>query len=340
MNLNYSVGIVVLSWNDWLNTTRCLDTLFKNDYSKFDIILVDNNSDEFHFKKIINWSKQKKIKINFLNKKKNKIKNLKKNKNFFIYKSNKIAEFPFAKNLGVAGGYNIGLEFALKSKYDFIVRLDCDFIVPKNLISGLLKTLEKNKDCVAVSPKVYYYLKKKTKLIWWTNLKFTRNYFRFQRTGQTGHRRVLDKGQFKGIIKSDSICGCCVMFRSKSLKEAMKVHPSRRRVLDEDFFFGPEDMEISNRLKKSGNILVNLNYYAHHKVSQSIHVSGVKSNLYFATIGWLLITKKICNKKDQLITRIFFLLRGILHIIKLIYKKDKEHHLGFLLGLKDYFFKY
>ena len=70
MNLNYSVGIVVLSWNDWLNTTRCLDTLFKNDYSKFDIILVDNNSDEFHFKKIINWSKQKKIKINFLNKKK------------------------------------------------------------------------------------------------------------------------------------------------------------------------------------------------------------------------------------------------------------------------------
>ena len=62
MTLNYSVGIVVLSWNDWLNTTKCLETLFKNDYNKFDVILVDNNSDEFHYKKIISWSKKKKKK--------------------------------------------------------------------------------------------------------------------------------------------------------------------------------------------------------------------------------------------------------------------------------------
>ena len=66
----------------------------------------------------------------------------------------------------------------------------------------------------------------------------------------------------------------------------------------------------------------------------------LRSNIYFATIGWLLITKKICNKKDQIITRTFFLLRGILHFVKLFYKKDKEPHIGFLLGLKDYFLKY
>ena len=99
-------------------------------------------------------------------------------------------------------------------------------------------------------------------------------------------------------------------------------------------------MELSYRIKRYGKILVNLDYYAYHKVSQSIHVSGVKSNIYFATIGWLLITKKICNKKDQIITRTFFLLRGILHFVKLLYKKDKEPHIGFLLGLKDYFLKY
>ena len=167
-----------------------------------------------------------------------------------------------------------------------------------------------------------------------------KNYFRFHRTGKGGDRRVEDIGQFRGIIPSDSICGCCVMFKTSIVKKAIKDYPKRKTVLDEDFFFGPEDMELSHRIKRYGKILVNLDYYAYHKVSQSIHVSGVKSNIYFATIGWLLITKKICNNKDQIITRTFFLLRAILHIIKLFYKKDKEMHIGFLLGLKDYFLKY
>jgi len=344
MNLkSQSVAVVILSWNDWKNTTECLNSVFNNSFPKFDIILIDNNSEKFHYDKILNWCLKKKITVNYIKnkKKEKKIISKFKKKSLFIYRINEIADFPFAKNLGISRGYNKGLNFALKKKYDFFIRLDCDFIVPKNFISGMVETLNENPKASAASPKVYYYLKKKkTKIIWWTNLNFSKNYFRFHRTGQTGNRRVLDKGQFKGQIKSDSICGCCVMFRTNSVKKAIKINPARKNVLDEDFFFGPDDMELSNRLTKIGDIVVNLNYYAHHKVSQSIHVSGIKSNIYFATIGWLLITKKICNKMDQLIARIFFLIRGILHLIRLMYKKDKDPHIGFLLGLKDYFLKY
>ena len=42
--LNPSVGIVVLSWNDWKNTSELLESIFKSDYNNYDIILVDNNS--------------------------------------------------------------------------------------------------------------------------------------------------------------------------------------------------------------------------------------------------------------------------------------------------------
>lgn len=338
--INPKVAVVILSWNDSKNTIDCLKTVLKNNYSNFDIILIDNNSDYFHFDKLLNWCNKNNIifeAINFQSKFSNKKRIRKK---LYIYRINEVANFPFAKNLGVARGYNKGLNYALKKNYDFFIRLDCDFLVPKNFIHSLIKTFENYPKAVAVSPKVYYYLNKKTKLIWWTHLNFTKNYFRFHKTGKGNNRRVLDKGQFKGIINSDSICGCCVMFKTKAVKSALKNYPSRTNVLDEEFFFGPEDMEISHRLKKHGEILVNLDHYAHHKVSQSIHVSGIKSHIYFATIGWLLITKKICNKQDQLITRIFFLFRGFLHLIKLIYKTDKDHHLGFLLGLKDYFLKY
>lgn len=341
MKKNKSVAIVILTWNDWINTTQCLDSLLKSDYMNFDLVLVDNNSTELHYHKILEWCKKRNFYYNIINKK-YQFSNLKikKNKNLFIYRSTKIAKFPHAKNLGISAGYNKGLSFALKRKYDLIVRLDCDFIVPKNLIKGLVKTLNENDQCVAVSPKVYYYLGKKTKLIWWTNLNFSRNYFRFHRTGKYGNRRMIDKGQFKGTIKSDSICGCCVMFRADSLRKAIKLRPQRNTVLDEDFFFGPEDMELSNRLGKIGSILVNLDYFAYHKVSQSIHISGLKTHMYFSTIGWLLIVKKICSKTDRFICNSFFLLRAIVHFIKLFYKRDKEIHVGFLLGIRDYFLKY
>ena len=331
-SINPSVGIVVLSWNDWKNTSELLESIFKSDYNNYDIIVVDNNSNSENFETLLNWCVKKKIKINRINFKPKSPHKKKSGKNLYLYRITEVADLPFARNLGVARGYNKGINFALKNNYDFVVKLDCDFLITKNFISGMVQTLKENNNAATVSPKVYYYLNKKTKIIWWNGLNFTKNYFRFQRTGKGGDRRALDKGQFKGLIKTDSICGCCVMFRSKILKKVGQ--------LDEDFFFGPEDIEHSNRIKKYGDLLVNLDYYTYHKVSQSIFVSGMKSRFYFETIGWLLIIKKMCNKKDQIIGQLYFIIRGFSHFLRLLYKKDKEPHIGFLLGLKDYFLKY
>ena len=333
MNLkNPSVGIVVLSWNDWKNTSKLLESIFKSNYNNYDIIVVDNNSNNENFEGLINWCKSKKIKINRINFKPKSRDNKKSRKNLYIYRITEIADIPFAKNLGVARGYNKGINFALKNNYDFIVKLDCDFLVTKNFISGMVQTLKDNRNAATVSPKVYYHLNKKTKIIWWKGLNFSKNYFRLQRTGKGGDRRVIDIGQFKGLIKTDSICGCCVMFRSKILKKVGQ--------LDEDFFFGPEDIEHSNRIKKYGELLVNLDHHTYHKVSQSIFVSGMKARYYFETIGWLLIIKKMCNTKDKIIGQLYFIIRGFSHFLRLLYKKDKDPHIGFLLGLKDFFLKY
>lgn len=333
MNLkNPSVGIVVLSWNDWKNTSELLDSIFKSDYKNYDIILVDNNSNTQNLESLLNWCAKKKIRINRINFKPKSAHKKKTGKNLYLYRITEVADLPFARNLGVARGYNKGINYALKNNYEFVVKLDCDFLVTKNFISGMVKTLKENNNAATVSPKVYYYINKKTKIIWWKGLNFTKNYLRFQRTGKGGDRRTLDKGQFKGLIKTDSICGCCVMFRSKILKKVGQ--------LDEDFFFGPEDIEHSNRIKKYGDLLVNLDYHTYHKVSQSIFISGIKSRFYFETIGWLLIINKICNTKDKIIGQLFFIIRGFSHFLKLLYKKDKDPHIGFLLGLKDYFLKY
>ena len=58
---NPSVAVAIISWNDWKNTTKLLESVFKSDYNNYDIIVVDNNSDNYHFEQLLNWCKKKKF---------------------------------------------------------------------------------------------------------------------------------------------------------------------------------------------------------------------------------------------------------------------------------------
>ena len=54
------LGVVVLFWNDSEKTIKCLKSLLNQQRQKFNIILVDNNSDQIYSKKILDWIKKKK----------------------------------------------------------------------------------------------------------------------------------------------------------------------------------------------------------------------------------------------------------------------------------------
>ena len=333
MNIqNKSVAIVILCWNDPINTFELINSIMMSSHKNFDIFLVDNNSDQVNFDNLVELIQKKKFNYKIIIDNDSRINWKLKNNTINLIRSREVSNTKFAKNLGVSKGYNKGLNLALKFDYEYIVKLDCDFIISENLLSGLIETFENNKYAVAVSPKVYYFKEnKKTSIIWWKGVNFTKNYFRFQKTGKGASRKVEDIGQFKGIHESEGICGCCVMLKSSVLKQT--------GTLDEDFFFGPEDIEHSFRLRKFGKILINLDYYAYHKVSQSLFISGWQTRIYFETIGWLTLIRKVCSKQDKIIGYIFFLLRGLLHLLRLAYKRDKRPHKGFLLGIKDYFLK-
>ena len=54
-----NLAITVLTWNDWENTIKCLESIYQSTFSNFDVILVNNNSDKIHLDKIYQWSKNK-----------------------------------------------------------------------------------------------------------------------------------------------------------------------------------------------------------------------------------------------------------------------------------------
>ena len=182
MNLNhYNIGIVILSWNDPVNTFELVSSIVKSDYNNYDIIIVDNNSSVDNFNNLLDQLNKNNYQYKLVLENEISIKKENLYKNIYVIRSTEIADIKYAENLGVSRGYNKGINFALKNNYDFVFKLDCDFIISENLISGLVETFKQN------SKQWQFHLKfiiifKKTKIIWWKGVNFTKNYFRFQRT--------------------------------------------------------------------------------------------------------------------------------------------------------------
>mgnify|MGYP001242166793 CR=1 FL=1 len=332
--MNKNLAITILTWNDWENTIECLESIYQSDYNHFDIILIDNNSDKFHLEKIYDWSKNK-IKVedkefNFNPSKRIDI--IKVDENFKIQElgKKKIYLIKNLINIGLTAGLNVGYKFCEEQKYDYIARVDCDFIITKQYFKTMIDTLEKDKKIVAISPKIKHAGLRET--VWWAGLKVNWSFLKFHKTMNLKKKRMLHNKNLKGIIDTDAISGCCSVYKGNILKLS--------GFGDEEFFFGPEDIELSFRLKKFGKLVVNLNSYTLHKIAISSKISGWYRRSYDETIGFLLLIKKIGSFFDKIIGYSYFILRiPFFFILMLINKREKNKVFGFTLGCFDFFFR-
>ena len=338
--MDKNLAITVLTWNDWENTVKCLESIYQSSYEKFDVILVNNNSDQIHIDQIHEWSKNKVIvkdnEINFNPNKKIeiikvddsvKVENKGQKKIYFIDSKAKKNE-RWAVNLGCTAGLNLGYNFSLKQNYDYIARIDCDFIITKDYLEEIVKTLEKDKTIVAASPKIIHGQMRNT--IWWHGWYLSWDFYKFHKMMNLKNSRIYDDKSFSGIKVTDSITGCCSIYKASALKLS--------GLGDEAFFFGPEDFDLSFRLKKFGKLVVNLNIKTFHLLTQSSKVSGWLSRSYYECKGFLILIKKHGNFFDKLIGYLYFILRIPYFIILLILnKREKSKVYGYCLGCIDFF---
>ena len=324
-----SLSIVVLTWNDWKNTVDCLQSILKSINIKYDIILVDNNSDLKHINFIKKWHKKEIISNrNFVkpsNDRFNKIIEVKKNqlisshnklkKNIFLIK-NKV-------NYGLTKGLNIGYKFALLNKYKYILRIDNDMYLKKDCIFKLVDSL-KYKNVAAVSPKILHGYTKNT--IWWDGQKMNWGYLKFHNLINFINKKKLNDKYFMKKITTDSIAGAFSAYKASSLKAS--------GLGDEEIFYGPEDIELSTRLKKSGQLIVNNNAVAYHKIARSESIAGLKKRTYQSTYGFLILIKRIGSISDKVIGYSYFIVRLVIY--KLLFKSS-DYTSGYFRALKDFF---
>lgn len=74
------------------------------------------------------------------------------------YKSKKVSYsyIKTGKNLGFAGGNNVGISHALNKKSDYILLLNDDMKIPPDLVSKLVYFMEKDVVVGVCSPKIYF----------------------------------------------------------------------------------------------------------------------------------------------------------------------------------------
>ena len=58
-----NVVILIINWNGWRDTIECLESIYQNDYSNYEVVVVDNGSNDESITKIKEYCNGK-IEIN------------------------------------------------------------------------------------------------------------------------------------------------------------------------------------------------------------------------------------------------------------------------------------
>lgn len=266
-----TVAIIILNWNQSRLTQNTIDSFLKINHQnfKYQIILVDNKSTDNS--------------IEQLQKKYSQLVVIIKNKS----------------NLGFAGGNNVGIRWALKNKFQYVLVANNDIRVAPDFLEKLLFEIEKNPKTI-VAPKIYFekgfefhknrYKKNDLgKVIWalggqidWHNV-----------YGSNIAIDEIDHGQYDDKVSPpDFISGCCFLTTSDLYRQV--------GLFDPRYYLYLEDADFCIRAKKQN---YNLKIVPQSKIWHiNSGTAGAASNFqdYFITRNRLLFAYRYSPLRTKL----------------------------------------
>lgn len=221
------VSTVIVTRNRRSDLIRCIKSLKDSTYKQLEIIVVDNGST----KRVTSWAKRLFPEVNFVRSK---------------------------QNLGAAGGRNFGKEFA---KGNYLLFVDDDAQIDKEMISELISVLTGEKNVGIVQPKIYDMEKRNTLQGIGCDINLLTG-----RVSSVGIREE-DKGQYDSIKDLQSV-GCIWMVK--------RIVFEKIGGYDEEYFIPWEDTDFSFRARKAGlRILFEPKALAWHRGPKSTFVNPI-----------------------------------------------------------------
>jgi len=199
------VYALVLNWNGADEAIACLKSLEEQTYSNLQIFLVDNGS-------IDNSILQ--IRTHFPN----------------------MPILANEKNLGFAGGVNVGLRYALNEGADYVLVLNNDLVLDSHCVSEMVRQAQA--DVAFVTAVIYY--QDDSNCIWSIGGKINR--WNLEKTADA--RGQIDEGQLPIVIERHFVPGGATLMSHHALKNI--------GLFDERFFLYYEDADLSLRAYRAG----------------------------------------------------------------------------------------
>ncbi|MFH0976225.1 MAG: glycosyltransferase family 2 protein [Spirochaetota bacterium] len=266
------VYILLINYNGWKDTVACVDSIIKNIYNNYQIIIVDNNSTDGSVDNISNW-----IKKSFKNKMKFLIYNQQETDEltFIKTKDNKTSKEKFspiiiirsAFNNGFASGNNIGLKYGLsKGDSDYFWLLNNDTEIEKNSLSEMIQLAETDNNIGVVGSKLLF--------------GFNHNIIQSLGNDHIGWNGV-GHGSFDGIsnnskvpdyIRMKSVMGASFLIKNEVIKKI--------GLMDELYFMQVEEADWCIKASKAGyGVITNTKSIVIHKDGKSTERERIEKYL-------------------------------------------------------------
>ncbi len=316
------VSIVVLNWNRWKDTIECLESLWEINYPFFDIIVVDNHSDDESLRKIreyiisklgsgLNYGQDHYFKMREYSEPELLMKNSQE-------KSDKTSNFPdrevvilkSLKNSGFAGGNNFGIGYALKFlDPDYLLLLNNDTLVEKDFLVKMVEMGESYDDIGIIGPKTCYYPQK--------NLINSAGADMVWHLGQPLNRGIgdFDQGQYDVPMEVDSLLGACLLIKTPLIEDI--------GLLDSRFFLILEETDFCLRAQKAGyKVVYDPESKIYHKEIFSENLSSL--SLYYLYRNRLIIMKKHLKSPESNIYPYYIFLRAIFEFLMYRFQGERD----------------
>ena len=281
------VSIITVNYNNSVVTCELLASLKINSYHNIEVIVVDNASKEDPTAALLNvWPVVKVIRSE--------------------------------KNLGFAGGNNLGIK-AASGSYLFLVNNDTEFT--DGLIEGLIETFEQYPDAGVVSPKFHYFFHKGTI-----------EYAGYQAVDPfTGRNAMIgcrekDNGQYDAVSITPYAHGGAMMISREALEKT--------GLMPEVYFLYYEEFDWCEQFKRNGyKIYYQYKSLIYHKESMT---TGKNSPLktYFITRNRLLFMRRNTTMKGRLGFMLYFTFLTIpKNTLQFLLKREGVHLKAFWRGI-------
>jgi len=272
------ICIVILNWNGWKDTTECLESLYRISYPDYDVVVVDNNSQDDSLARIRAYARDEiVVKSPFFNCAHGHNKRLTiteytraeiegtqelslagklSSKCINGVPDRRLVVIKNERNFGFSEGSNIGIRYALKAAADYVLLLNNDTVVEEHFLAELVRAAQLDRHIGAIGPALYWYKlpdriqSTGASINFWTGRSIEQN--------RCKTAADLDVSSNGGLLPVDYIAGACFLVKREVIETVGE--------LDHTYFLYGEEVDWCFRITRAGyTIISDLNAKIWHK---------------------------------------------------------------------------